>query len=66
MIPLPSQLRDAAKKNNMAEAQQLLDRGVNVTSPGALFTCLRLSPLGCVVETGSLGVLALGLGQTLK
>jgi hypothetical protein len=31
MIPLPSQLRDAASKNDMAKAQQLLNNGVNVT-----------------------------------
>ena len=31
MIPLPSQLRDAASENDMAKAQQLLNNGVNVT-----------------------------------
>ena len=31
MIPLPSQLVDAASKNDMAKAQQLLNNGVNVT-----------------------------------
>ena len=68
MIPLPSQLRDAAKNNNMAKAQQLLDRGVNVTCAAAsrspVHTHAPVPLLGCVVEDGSLGVLALGLGQS--
>ena len=44
MIPLPSQLHDAAKNNNMAKAQQLLDRGVNVTCAApSLFTRMPFS-----------------------
>ena len=67
MIPLPSQLRDAAKNNDMAKAQQLLERGVNVTcaapSRSPFYTHAPIPLLGCVFEAGSLGILALGLGQ---
>jgi hypothetical protein len=56
---LPSQLVDAASKNDMAKAQQLLARRVNVTFAAHSLTSFHMHVpvplLGCVVEAVSLG-----------